>query len=337
MTHEFKQIIETIKQAQSLNIKGVLASVVHLEGSSYRRPGVRMLLMENGSSFGAVSGGCVEKEIFRQAQEVFQSGLPKIMTYDGRFRLGCEGILYILIEPINPSQTVFELLSTLFSDRQHFKLISYFSLKVGSTKGIGTVLLGPDKLKYSLNQDANPKEALSLQQEMPPCQRLLIFGGEHDAVILTDMTAKLGWDVEVIVAADELKSQEYFPGASKFHKVIPENLEIGPVDSQTAMVLMTHSYSKDLKYLLQLCDTVPNYLGVLGPVKRRERLLNDLLEYQPDIESTFIDRIYGPSGLDLGAESPQEIAVSILAEILSVIRNSNPTSLRNKSGAIHNS
>ena len=95
MTHELKAIFEQIEKVQQAGVKGVLASVVALKGSSYRRPGVRMLLLENGIMVGAVSGGCVEKEIIRQADSVFQSGVPKVMVYDGRYRLGCEGILAI--------------------------------------------------------------------------------------------------------------------------------------------------------------------------------------------------------------------------------------------------
>lgn len=336
MTHEFKHIIERIQQAQILNIKGVLATVVDLEGSSYRRPGVRMLILENGSSYGAVSGGCVEKEIFRQTLSVFQTGIPKMMTYDGRFRLGCEGILYILLEPINPSQSVFDFLDGLFKTRKTFSLTSFYHKTLGDNVGMGSVLLGPDNIPISLNLDKIPEAALQWKQTMLPCQRLLIFGGEHDAVVLTTMAANLGWEVEVFVAADEQKSPDYFANASKFHQVIPESLDLDPMDKQTAIVLMTHSYSKDFKYLIQLAQTQPIYLGILGPFKRRERLLNDLLEYLPETEESFLECIYGPSGLDLGAEGPQEIAISILAEILSVLRKSNPISLRDKSGAIHN-
>ena len=88
MTHEIKNLINLIWEAQQLGVKSVLASVVALEGSSYRRPGVRMLIQENGKTFGAVSGGCVEKEVQRQALSVFETAVPKVMTYDGRFRLG---------------------------------------------------------------------------------------------------------------------------------------------------------------------------------------------------------------------------------------------------------
>ena len=100
MTHEIKLLFQTIKTWQSEGKKSVLVSVVALDGSSYRRPGVRMVINEDGDSVGAVSGGCVEKEIDHQAQSVFRSGKAKIMTYDGRLRVGCEGIIHILIEPV---------------------------------------------------------------------------------------------------------------------------------------------------------------------------------------------------------------------------------------------
>ena len=112
MIHELKKIIQGYKAATSEKLKTVLATVVALEGSSYRRPGVRMLIREDGKSVGAVSGGCVEKEVFAQAQSVLANDLPKMMTYDGRYRLGCEGKLYILIEPFLPEPTFFQSFSS---------------------------------------------------------------------------------------------------------------------------------------------------------------------------------------------------------------------------------
>ncbi|NNC69380.1 MAG: XdhC family protein, partial [Flavobacteriaceae bacterium] len=99
MTHEFKEIVDQAIINQQKNLKSVLATVVHLEGSSYRKPGVRMLIDEYGTMTGAVSGGCVEKEVVRRAKSVFADGKAKVIAYDGRYRLGCEGTLYILIEP----------------------------------------------------------------------------------------------------------------------------------------------------------------------------------------------------------------------------------------------
>ena len=103
MTHELIHILQNALINQKLGLKSVLASVVHLKGSSYRKPGVKMLICENGNRIGAVSGGCVENEIQRRAKSVLKTGTPKIIVYDGRYRMGCEGILHILIEPFQVS------------------------------------------------------------------------------------------------------------------------------------------------------------------------------------------------------------------------------------------
>jgi len=113
MTHEFKDIITSYQKAKVLGIRAVLATVVDIDGSSYRRPGVGMLILENGQMTGAVSGGCVEKEVLLQSQSVFDTGKPKLMTYNGRYRLGCEGTLYILIE-------VFSLQNSIIDIIQHY-------------------------------------------------------------------------------------------------------------------------------------------------------------------------------------------------------------------------
>ena len=134
MTHEIKNLIQLIWEAQQQGVKSVLATVVALEGSSYRRPGVRMLIQENGKTFGAVSGGCVEKEVQRQAQSVLETNVPKVMTYDGRFRLGCEGIIYILIEPVKITQELKTHFETVFSKRIAFESESFYSMEEGTNK-----------------------------------------------------------------------------------------------------------------------------------------------------------------------------------------------------------
>lgn len=327
-------MVNAYRQASQVGHKAVMASVVALEGSSYRRPGVRMLLLENGSAYGAVSGGCVEKEVHRQATEVFMTRVPKMMTYDGRYRLGCEGILHILLEPFDPGDCFFSAFNEYITGRKPFRLISYYQMEDGPKAGMGTIFEGGTE-RISLCQGLAPEAQEHHIQELPPCQRLMIFGGEHDAVHLSGMAALMGWEVCVVVTADEQKTREHFPGATEFLSVIPEQMEMGALDPQTAIILMTHSYTKDLKYLLRLAETRPGYLGILGPAYRRERLLGDLLDRMPEPCETFLKQIHGPAGLDIGAEGPQEIAVSILAEILSVLRQRRPVGLRNKKGSIH--
>ena len=140
MTHEFKTIVENHLLAKKRGLKSVLATVVDLEGSSYRKPGVRMLILEDGSMIGAVSGGCVEKDILRQSETVFKNEIPKMMTYDGRYRLGCEGILYILIEPFNPDDIFLSDFESTLKNRHPFQIQSYFKREVGESIGIGSLV-----------------------------------------------------------------------------------------------------------------------------------------------------------------------------------------------------
>lgn len=124
-----KKIIREYQSATSKGLKCVLATVVALDGSSYRRPGVRMLILEDGHMIGAVSGGCVEKEVVRQAQSVFADDISKVMTYDGRYRLGCEGILYILLEAFRPDKVFLETFELTIASRHHFRIQSFLKKK----------------------------------------------------------------------------------------------------------------------------------------------------------------------------------------------------------------
>lgn len=335
MTHEFIEIMNYYTKAHSSGTSCVLATVVSLEGSGYRRPGVRMLLSENGREIGAVSGGCVEKDIRRQAQEVFQSGVPRMMTYDGRFRLGCEGKLHILLEPFQPGPETLEVFNETMESRATFRVESFYSLKEGHDSDMGS-LLELRKGSFAFRPGfQSGVEIEKFTQEMTPRMRLVIFGAEHDTVTLCQIASAMGWEVVVVVPADEAKTERFFPGISELKSVTPETFNLNFVDAHCAVVVMTHSYVKDLQYLLKLSEMVPGYLGILGPARRRERLLGDLIERNPDVPMEFVECIHGPAGLDIGAETAQEITVSIIAEILVVFRKATPVSLRSKTSSIH--
>jgi xanthine/CO dehydrogenase XdhC/CoxF family maturation factor len=339
MTHEFIDIVNQALQAQNKNLKSVLASVVALDGSSYRRPGVRMLVDENGTMTGAVSGGCVEQEILRQAASVFETGQPKMMTYDGRYRLGCEGILYILIEPVKFSDGFVKCFYECIDARHAFQINSCYKKKDGNFRGLGTFIKFENDSVFSVLETylySEKNEKLSnFKQNMTPRFKLVIVGGEHDAVQLCKYAALTGWEVEIISGPSESRSLLNFPGAKSFHAVSPENLDVSKIDKQTAVVLMTHNFAKDLRYLVALQYTSPSYIGLLGPSRRREDLLNQFVEYCPEISEVFLDSIHGPAGINIGAETPQEIAISIISEILAIVRNQSPMSLSQKAGRIH--
>lgn len=339
MIHELKEIINQANINQKTGLKNVLASVVHLEGSSYRKPGVRMLISEDLNSVGAVSGGCVEKEIIQRAKTVFRDNKPKIITYDGRYRLGCEGILYILIEPFILSDDFVKTFSESNYKRESIKIDSYFTKEDEAFGNFGSVVTFENKLQFTFSEDLdiqhkNDRETFT--QILKPAFRLLIIGGEHDAVKLCKVASNLGWEIDVITSAKDSKQRSNFPGANSVIGETPETIEFSDIEENTAIVIMNHSYVQDLKYVVKLSKYQPKYIGILGAPNRRERLFNELFEFVPDISEDFLETIYTPAGLHIGAQTPEEIAVSIVAEILSVIRKKEPFSLRNLNGKIHN-
>ena len=335
MTHEFKNIVKAYISARKKQEKTVLATVVALDGSSYRRPGVRMLILEGGNAIGAVSGGCVEKEVIRQAQSVFKDGIPKMMTYDGRYRLGCEGLLYILIEPFQPQDDFIDAFENNLKTRNPFHIKTYFTHQEGCHKAYGSII-SINQGDYALCKNYEPHGDLQFfTQEMKPCFKLLIIGAEHDAVQLSTYASLTGWEVTIVTVPSSHKTLNDFPGAQEMIAVDAENLDLALIDDQTAVMIMTHNYVKDLKYLLRIVGTHPSYIGILGPAKRREKLFGELIERHPEIADSFFDSIYGPSGLNIGAETAQEISIAILSEILAVVRNQNPIMLKQKSNPIH--
>jgi len=286
-------------------LKNVLATVVHLEGSSYRKPGVRMLIAEDLSSIGAVSGGCVEKEIIHRAKSVFLDDKPKIITYDGRYRLGCEGILYILIEPFFISDAFLNTFLNANSNRESLKIDSFFEKNDEIFGNFGSIVT------FKNNEQFTFFESFTIQKK------------------------NQGWEIDVITSAKDSKEMKDFPGANSVKGKNPETIQFKDIHTNTAIVIMNHSYVQDLKYLVKLSEYKTKYIGVLGAPNRRERLFNELFEFVPDISEDYIDTIFTPAGLHIGAETPEEIAISIVAEILSVIRKKEPFSLRKLSGKIH--
>ena len=337
MTYELKNLIETGIIWQKKGIKVVLATVVALEGSSYRRPGVRMLLADNGKWVGAVSGGCVEKEVYRQAQSVFKTQKAKVMSYDGSYRLGCEGILYILLEPFKISDNCYTSFQQAVKDRKRFTCDSYYQIDPDQSTDMGSILtIDNESFTLTSTFDPSPLEKLDrFSQEFAPIFQLYIFGAEHDAVALCKMASQLGWDVHIVAPQGEAKTIDYFSGATSLITPAFDNIKTSGFDENTAVVVMTHSFNKDVRYLMALRDVHPAYFGLLGPAHKRERLFSKFLEYHPDTNTEFFEKIHGPAGINIGAENASEIALSILAEILSVIRKSKPISLRDKIGHIH--
>jgi xanthine dehydrogenase accessory factor len=338
MIHELKEIIGQAVINQQKGLKNVLASVVHLDGSSYRKPGVRMLIGEDLSTIGAVSGGCVEKEIIHRASSVFADGKPKIITYDGRYRLGCEGILYILIEPFFIENTFLKRFSEVIQQRETLKIDSFFQKDDEIFGNFGSQITFSNQETVAFSQDFSVDETTEINlfsQVLVPAFKLLIIGGEHDAVKLCKIASNLGWEIDVITSAKDPKQLADFPGANSVIGESPETIQFTDLNENTAIVIMNHSYVQDLKYLVKLANFQPTYIGILGAPKKGERLFNELFEFVPEVSVAFLNCIYTPAGLHIGAQTPEEIAISIIAEILAIFREKEPFSLRNLKGKIH--
>ena len=338
MIHELKEIINQAYINQQKGLKNVLATVVFLEGSSYRKPGVRMLISEDLVSVGAVSGGCVEKEIIYRASSVFKDSKPKVITYDGRYKLGCEGILYVLIEPFFVANEFITAFSEANSKRTSLKIESRFVKENEAFGNFGSLVTFENKAQFQFSKifkSQNKENVALFEQTVQPAFQLIIIGGEHDAVKLCKIAATLGWKVTVITSVKDSKQITDFPGANAVIGDSPETIKFKDIRTNTAIVIMNHSYVQDLKYLIKLSKQQPKYIGILGAPNRRERLFNELFEYAPETTEAFLDTIYTPAGLHIGAQTPEEIAVSIVAEILAVIREKEPFSLRKLQGKIH--
>jgi xanthine dehydrogenase accessory factor len=254
-----------------------LATLVHVEGSSYRRPGARMLICEDGTMVGSLSAGCIEEEVALRASEVLRTGEPTLMSFDTRKRFGCAGEIDIFVERAD-DRFFSDLEHDLTARRTHVAVTRFFE-----------------------------NEFL---QQINPAIRFLIVGDGLDNAPLHALGELLGWDVIEITD--------------------PSTISVTP-DDWTAAIVKSHNYGRDFVALQKLLPLNLRYVGLIGPRKRRDQLLNDLLEIGVTINAGF----FAPAGLDLGAETPQEIALAITAEIQRVFAHGSGLSLRDGKSPIH--
>ncbi len=369
---EIREIIKAYDQCVLAGKKMALASVVYLEGSSYRRPGARMLVDDEGLLTGAISGGCLEGDALRKALLVISQQDAKLVTYDTTdeddmmlgVQLGCAGLIQVLFEPIDPTNdhNPIQLLKKAISKREPSVLVNLIVPDRNSAAQLGTCLLMQQDGAVHGNIDARLQrlilvdaheamaEANSLHRDylyegnsfqafieyVPPTISLVIVGGGNDAIPLVNIATELGWDARVVDGRSTHARTDRFAGACQVIVSKPEAvLEQIPIDQQTVFVLMTHNYQYDLAMLKILLQKDLSYIGILGPKKKHDKMINELRDGGMQIDNGMLAKIYGPVGLDIGAETPEEIALSIIAEIKAVFSHKKGTSLRIKTGSIH--
>jgi len=358
---EITDIIAAFNDAQKSGLKTALATVVSVEGSSYRRPGARMLITEDGMLTGAISGGCLEGDALKKALSAIHQQENKLVTYDttdeddAKFgvQLGCNGIVHILFEPIDPAVQLnpIHLLTALKNQREDAVIITLFSLT--EKMQLGTMLFYtknsqlnnlPTMLKQLGEQDAATvlktrsskfttyDNFNAFVEFIQPPISLIIAGAGNDVQPLAQFAYQLGWNVIIADGRPTHATVQRFPTATKVLVAKPQQLmEQITIDNNTAFALMTHNYNYDTELLAMLLKTDAPYIGTLGPKKKLLRMLDEL---ESDTEENR-SRIHGPIGLDIGAETAEEIAISIIAEIKSVFTGASAGLLKEKTGSVH--
>jgi len=364
---DLERILVLWHELESAAADFVLATVVAVEGPSYRKPGALMLLTADGRRAGTISGGCLEAQVASRAWWLTAEG-PCIQHYstaeddgDRPFGSGCGGVVHLLLERRATAQPFLAALDGAFSERSALAVATVLEGPLlGRRAFAGTVLTrsahssmsdgaqGPAAEELQTLADRSQRSQTSMESKMemdgrpvkawssyrPARPGLAIFGAGDDALPLARLAKELGWFVTLADGRSHLVKPERFPAADALSMLSIADLPVQPgvkpiqefarIQPGDAVVVMSHSFEQDSKILASLLQlqAPPAYIGVLGPQRRTRELLAEAgrLLSLPEAEiSTQVDRwmgcLHAPTGLDLGAESPETIALSILAEI----------------------
>jgi xanthine dehydrogenase accessory factor len=270
-----------------------LATLVRAYGSSYRRPGARMLIDGCGESAGGLSAGCIEEEVIARAQEVIRGGVPRLISFDTRRRFGCSGSIEIFLERI--SDTLVPEVREHFAARTAFEVATVFENR--STLGSRVV--------------TGFTEPGAFVQRIQPPLRLIVIGTGPDAMAMGAQGALLGWEWILVEAIPRLSDA---------------------LDDRTAVVIATHNFGRDCAALRFFLSHPLRYVGLIGPRRRRDEILLDVIDSGVERRA----QLFAPAGLHLAADSPEEIALSIVAEIQGVFADGTVEHLRDRKAPIHN-
>lgn len=361
---ESQSIVEAFRELFE-GQRAALATVVSLEGSSYRRPGARMLIAENGETNGVLSGGCLERDVAERALKVMQTGQPVVVRYDTTneddiiwgLGLGCNGVVDILIEPVTePVAGLMQLLAECADSNSSGAVATVFHVEGNVDVAVGAraqlypdgTVVGElmtetifDDLLYARSSSVRRYEVAGgyvdvFLEVIEPRPRLVVFGAGYDVLPVVDMAKSLGWQTTVVDTQARGSSRERFRNAGEVLLCRPEEiLDQVKLTERTAVVTMTHNYMHDLELVRNLLPLPLRYLGCLGPRKRTERLLLEVASGDERRAVDLMRQLHAPIGLDIGAETAEEIALSIVSEIKAVLAERTGSHLRNRAGTIH--
>lgn len=353
---EIKVILDRVS-ALGDGEQAVLATVVDLQGSGYRRPGARMLIKANGATFGTVSGGCLEADIMERAKRVLETGRSEVFVYDTTgdedsvfsLNMGCRGVLRVLLEAVHKQSEIISALMRSRNDRVTIATAVVVAMQgenhavgkrfIENEESLETTFPGlPSDLEHFRNSGREfetipyygekGKIELAFETIKSPV-RLLILGAGADAVPLADAAQSLGWQVKIYDHRPAFLNRERFAYADELVSLDRDAKPDLTVDDLTAIVAMNHNYERDKATLAAALRSNAFYVGALGPKKRTQQILDEL------DEEFDLSRLRSPAGLDIGADTPEAIAVSITAEIQSVLKHRDGGPLRDRQAPIY--
>lgn len=316
----------------------VLATLATVEGSSYRRPGARLLLTAAGERLGSISGGCLEEDVLARARRVLASGCAETVVYDTTSEndlvwgvgLGCHGIVRVVIEKLPPRPAWAAALAENFVARRPTPLAITHQADAATPLGTRLATANP--------HDSPPLPAgtaVFFQNVLPPTA-LILFGAGDDAQPLARLAHELGWHVTLADVRAAFATAQRFPTADALVVAPATDLGARAAPGPDALaVVMTHHYVHDVPLLRTLLSRPLAYLGLLGPKKRAEKILGDLARDGLVITPAMRARLHAPVGLDLGADSPEQVALAILAEMQASLAGRDARPLRERTRPIH--
>lgn len=318
--YELNRVIEFVYAKLSEGQQVVLATIIKTTGSSYRKKWTQMAISSQLAYAGHLSGGCVEKETLVQAKKVFETGKSLIFEYDGSYRLGCKGVIWVLLELIDGNN----FLKIYKNIKAHQKTRSTFKL------GLDDLANGLKQTYFHFRFNESESETvfhltkkntkiLSTETiDILPQRQLIVIGDEFDSDMIREMSLKLGYKTTQVVGMSygiAEKSKDIIcvsPALIKQHFIF---------DKRTAILLMTHSYSRDVHFIKELLPENVAYIGTLGPKQRKAEIENYLFENYAGTNIELISKIEhikGPLGINIPSKTPEDIAISIFAELIEV-------------------
>ena len=364
--HELQAITNAFEQNKQQGKTTFLATLVNTFGSTYRQKGAKMLITEAGETVGTLSGGCVENDLWHYTKQI--SNKPLLISYDATsekdliwgFGLGCNGKVQILLEKLDHSLNLspLNLISQCLKIKKQGAIATFFAIEGNINLPIGSrLLIYPDDTIYTDIQNRKLKQAIAFdtiniknnQQstvnkyqlpsasvevfieaiKLPPS--LIIFGAGRDVLPLVTLAKVLGWQVTVVDCRAQESTYQRFALADKIiltrREIISQQIS---VNEDTVVVIMTHNYFDDRDIIKFLLPTSIPYLGVMGAKKRTAKILEEL-----NPTPTQLAKLYSPIGLDIGADTPAEIASAIITEIQAVVANRHGGFLKHRVQPLH--